>query len=229
MATASVRLMGRLRYNSRAASGGPNSKRHGLTASRTAARPAPGQWSQPAADGFWPFIGLCPLLGAADSLVSGLGLGLATLAIACATSTLAWMLRGRLPGARHLLSALLVTAAGVTLISLMCQAYAFEAYLTFGAYLPLIVGNGTIAGRWDELARNAPATAPLGVSLRLGSAFALVLAAVGALRAGADGILAQYADFHLASTPAAAFLLLASLAVGANAVATRRGQPSTAP
>ena len=160
-------------------------------------------------------LGLCPLLAVTDSLATGLGLALGTLAVVCAGNLLAAASRGQIDAGIRLPVVLLVIAATLTAVELLGKAFLFDFYLAAGALLPLTIANGVILGRSTSVARAPPLRSALGDGLRQGIGFALLLILVGALR--------QFigAGLALALPPAGAFLALALLAAARNAVAAR--------
>lgn len=175
--------------------------------------------------GLWPVLGVSPLVYAADSMETGLILGLVCLTAVCATGLLAWLSRGRAITATRPAAVMLLLAANVTFTGLMLQAFLYDWYLILAPALPLIMANAGILGLCDGLA-TARKPEPLWPCLRLGLFTALALGGVGMARDGLQWSLGIIADFHSATAPAAAFLVLAALAVVTNAV-TRRG--STGP
>jgi electron transport complex protein RnfE len=175
-------------------------------------------------------LGLCPLLAVSNSLVSALGLGLATVLALTATNACIAALR-RVTG-RDVRIPLFVTviACVVTAIELSMRAWLPALHGVLGLFIPLIVTNCALLGRAEAFAsRHDPARAALD-GFAVGVGFLLVLLVLGGLReaigqgtlfAGAGALLGLpqlewtllpgYRGFLLAALPVGAFFLLALL------------------
>lgn len=139
-----------------------------------------GLWSEN--PGLVQLLGLCPLLAVTNTLINGLGLGVATLLVICATN-------GLVSGCRHWLhkdfrlpTFVLIIATFVTVIELLFKAFLFDLHLALGIFLPLIVTNCVILGRAEAFASRQPIPAALADGLAHGLGFAAVLIALGSLR-----------------------------------------------
>jgi Na+-translocating ferredoxin:NAD+ oxidoreductase subunit E len=198
--------------------------------------------------GLVQLLGICPLLAVTTTLVNGIGLGVATLFVMCATNVVISAVRRFIPQAVRLPAYVLIIAALVTVAELLCKAYFFELYLALGIFLPLIVTNCTILGRAESFASKNPVGTSLLDGLGHGLGFAAVLVIIGAARellghgtllsgseqlfgggTGAGKIsLSDGGDaLRLALLPAGAFFVLAVLVAIRNAAAGRRKQQST--
>ena len=175
-------------------------------------------------------LGLCPLLAVSNSLVSALGLGLATVLALTATNACIAALR-RFTG-RDVRIPVFVTviACVVTAIELAMRAWLPALNGVLGLFIPLIVTNCALLGRAEAFAaRHDPWRAALD-GFAVGVGFLLVLLALGGLRealgrgtlfAGAGALLGLpqlewtllpgYRGFLLATLPVGAFFLLALL------------------
>ena len=175
-------------------------------------------------------LGLCPLLAVSNSLVSALGLGLATVLALTATNACIASLR-RLTG-RDVRIPVFVTviACVVTAIELAMRAWLPALHSVLGLFIPLIVTNCALLGRAEAFAsRHDPLRAALD-GFAVGVGFLLVLLLLGGLRealgrgtvfAGAGDLLGLpqlewtllpgYRGFMLATLPVGAFFLLALL------------------
>lgn len=175
-------------------------------------------------------LGLCPLLAVSGSLVSALGLGLATvLALTCTNAAVAALRRATGRDVRIPVF-VLVIACVVTAIELAMRAFLPALHGVLGLFIPLIVTNCALLGRAEAFAsRHDPLRAALD-GFAIGTGFLLVLLALGGLReaigqgtlfAGAGALLGLpmlewtllpgYRGFLLASLPVGAFFLLALL------------------
>jgi electron transport complex protein RnfE len=132
--------------------------------------------------GLVQLLGLCPLLAVSSTLGSGLGLGLATLAV-LAVSNLAASLVGRLlPTEIRIAVFVLIIAALVTAVELTLAAWVPALHATLGIFLPLIVTNCLLLARAEAFASRQPPGFALLDGVAMGTGFLLVLVVLGALR-----------------------------------------------
>ena len=184
-------------------------------------RPAPGRIL---ADGLWwntpglaSLIGLCPLLAASRTFATGVALGLASLAVLCASNVLVSAVGRRIARRYRLAAFLLLIAALVTAVDLLFQAHWFDLHGQVGLFVPLIVTNCLILGRAEDFAAHQAVLPALLDGLGYGAGFTLLLGGLGALREIlAPGLL-------VAALPPGAFFLLAALIALRQAWQSRRG------
>jgi electron transport complex protein RnfE len=127
-------------------------------------------------------LGLCPLLAVTTSLVHGLALGLATLAVIVVSSTTMSVLRRWLLPIVRVPLCLLILAGLVTCIDLLSEALLYDLHEVLGLFVPLIVVNSGLLAHATDVAnrRNVAFTFVSALATGLGFLFALV--ALGALR-----------------------------------------------
>lgn len=126
-------------------------------------------------------LGLSPLLAVSHSLVTALGLGLATLVVATLGATLLAPLRSRLSPPLLLPAVLLVVATLTAAIDLWMRGFCYSLHQALGLYVPLIAVNGAVLLLGiDSEPRPVTRTARDGVGVGLGMLLALVL--LGAAR-----------------------------------------------
>lgn len=140
-------------------------------------------------DGLWnnnqalvALLGLCPLLAVSNTLVNGLGLGLATTLVLVMSNTTVSAIRHWVRPEVRLPVFVLLIASFVTTVELGMNAWFHELYKILGIFIPLIVTNCTIIGRAEAFAsRNSlPRAATDGLAIGLG--FTLVLVVLGGSR-----------------------------------------------
>ncbi|MCP4001997.1 MAG: electron transport complex subunit E [Gammaproteobacteria bacterium] len=148
-----------------------------------------GQYNQILANGLWnnnpgliQFLGICPLLAVSNSLVNGLGLGLATLIVLTLSNFIVSLLRPWIPQDIRLPVFILVIALLVTIIDLITQAWFFKLWLNLGIFIPLIVTNCVILARAESFASKQSAIAAVIDGIAHGLGFAAVLILLGGLR-----------------------------------------------
>lgn len=132
--------------------------------------------------GIVQLLGLCPLLAVSNTLVNGLGLGIATIFVVCATNVLVSATRLWTHHDLRLPTFVLIIAAFVTIVELSFKAFVFDLHLALGIFIPLIVTNCVILGRAEAFASRQPVLASLVDGLAHGIGFALVLVLLGGIR-----------------------------------------------
>jgi len=210
------------------------------------------QYKQILADGLWrrnpglvQFLGICPLLAVSNTLINGIGLGIATLLVLTLSNLLVSLLRPLLHPNVRLPVFVLVIATLVTVVERLSQAWFFDLWLRLGIFLPLIVTNCVILARAEAFASRQPLLPALLDGISHGCGFLLVLSALGGLRelvgsgtlfAGAETLLGPAwqqltvqllpanSGFLLALLPPGAFFGLALL-IASHSWLTRSAQP----
>ncbi len=140
-------------------------------------------------DGLWKnnpalvqLLGLCPLLAVSNTVINGLGLGLATILTLVASNGIISACRQYIPDEARLPVFVMVIAAIVTAIELSMNAWFHELYLILGIFIPLIVTNCAITGRAEAFAARNPIGPSIVDGFMMGLGFALVLVLLGAGR-----------------------------------------------
>jgi electron transport complex protein RnfE len=132
--------------------------------------------------GLVQMLGLCPLLAVSTSLGSGLGLGLATLAVLVASNGLISLLGRSLPAEIRIAVFVLLIAALVTAVELALAAWLPGLHAALGIFLPLIVTNCLVLARAEAFASRQPFGNALLDGFAMGGGFLLVLVALGSVR-----------------------------------------------
>lgn len=160
------------------------------------------------ADGFWhdnpalvQMLGLCPLLAVTTTVVNGLTLGIATLAVVMATNTTISLMRRSLVPVVRIPLFVLIIAGIVTCIDLLTHALLFELHEILGLFIPLIITNCAILAQAETVASRRPVGPALVSGAATGLGFCAVLVTLGALREVlGNGTL--FANFDLLLGPA---------------------------
>lgn len=154
-------------------------------------------------DGLWSnnqalvaLLGLCPLLAVSNTMINGLGLGLATTLVLTLSNTTVSIIRNWVRQEIRLPVFVLVIASFVTAVELSMNAYFHELYKILGIFIPLIVTNCAIVGRAEAFASRNSVPHAVVDGLAMGIGFTLVLMLLGAMREFiGQGTL--FADAHL--------------------------------
>lgn len=139
-----------------------------------------GVWTQNT--GFVALLGLCPLLATSNSVVNGLGLGLATTLVLLLSNVAISLIRKLVRPEVRIPVFVMVIACVVTAVELAMHAFLPGLYTVLGIFIPLIVTNCCVIGRAEAFAfKNGVAKSAVdGMATGLGFTLALVL--LGALR-----------------------------------------------
>ncbi len=139
-----------------------------------------GVWTQNT--GFVALLGLCPLLAISNSVVNGLGLGLATTLVLLTSNVAVSLIRNLVKPEVRIPVFVMVIACVVTAVELAMHAFLPGLYTVLGIFIPLIVTNCCVIGRAEAFAfkHGVAKSAVDGIATGLGFMLALVL--LGALR-----------------------------------------------
>jgi len=203
-----------------------------------------------ARDGLWnnnpalvQILGLCPLLAVTNTVINGLGLGLATLLTLVLSNVTVSLIRNSVRPEIRIPVFVLVIASIVTAIELAMNAFFHELYKILGIFIPLIVTNCAIIARAEAFASKNAVVPSFVDGFTMGLGFTSVLVTLGALReALGQGTLFSHAhlmfgeagkwmqvtlveDYHgflLAVLPPGAFIGLGLLIAVKNVIDARR-------
>ena len=131
---------------------------------------------------FVALLGLCPLLAVSNTVINGLGLGLATTLTLILSNSIVSLIRRQVGNEIRLPVFVLIIASIVTAIELVMNAFFYELYLILGIFIPLIVTNCSIIGRAEAFASKNPLVASSIDGLAMGLGFTAALIILGAVR-----------------------------------------------
>lgn len=139
-----------------------------------------GLWTQNT--GLVALLGLCPLLATSNSVVNGLGLGLATTLVLVMCNVAVSLIRPLVRPEVRIPVFVMVIACAVTAVELAMHAFLPGLYNVLGIFIPLIVTNCCVIGRAEAFAfKNTVARSAVD-GLATGLGFLLVLVLLGAIR-----------------------------------------------
>ncbi len=127
-------------------------------------------------------LGLCPLLAVSNTVLNGLGLGLATTLTLVASNAVVSLIRRWVRPEIRIPVFVMIIASVVTVIELMMNAWFHELYLILGIFIPLIVTNCTIIARAESFASKNALIPSVADGLFMGLGFTLVLLLLGTMR-----------------------------------------------
>jgi len=201
-------------------------------------------------DGLWvnnpafvQLLGLCPLLAVSNTVINGLGLGLATTLTLVASNVMVSMIRHWVRPEIRIPVFVLIIASTVTIIELTMNAWFHELYNILGIFIPLIVTNCAIIARAEAFASRNTVPSSFIDGLFMGLGFTAVLVTLGAMREvigfgtlfqqahlmfgeAARGfsitLFEDYRGYLLAILPPGAFIGLGFLIAGKNIIDKKR-------
>lgn len=131
---------------------------------------------------FVQLLGLCPLLAVSNTVINGLGLGLATTLTLVASNIMVSLIRHWVRPEIRIPVFVLIIASTVTIIELSMNAWFHELYNILGIFIPLIVTNCAIIARAEAFASKNTVTSSFLDGLFMGLGFTAVLVTLGAMR-----------------------------------------------
>ncbi|MEO1888768.1 MAG: electron transport complex subunit E [Cycloclasticus sp.] len=195
---------------------------------------------------FVALLGLCPLLAVSNTVINGLGLGIATTITLILSNTIVSTIRHQVGSEIRLPVFVLIIASIVTAIELIMNAFFYELYLILGIFIPLIVTNCAIIGRAEAFASKNPIGESAVDGFAMGLGFTAALVILGAIRevlgsgtlfanahlmfgeAARDmtlHVINDYEGFLLAILPPGAFIGLGLLIALKNVIDKRLAKP----
>lgn len=175
-------------------------------------------------------VGMCATLAITTSLLNGIGMGVAVIAVLTGSNIVISMLRKLIPDEVRIPAFVIVIAAFTTIIDLLMHAYTFELYKALGVFIPLIVVNCIILARAEAFAfKNGVLDSAID-GLGMGVGFLLAMSLLSAIREilGNGTILGlrifpeAYEPMMMAIQPPGAFILLGLLIGVVNYLSTRK-------
>ena len=139
-----------------------------------------GLWSNNAA--LVQILGLCPLLGVSNTVINGLGLGLATMLTLVASNMAVSIIRHWVRAEIRIPVFVMIIASVVTIIELTMEAYFHDLYKILGIFIPLIVTNCAIIARAEAYASKNSVIPSMWDGFFMGLGFTAVLVVLGAMR-----------------------------------------------
>jgi electron transport complex protein RnfE len=131
---------------------------------------------------FVMLLGLCPVLAVTNSTMNAIAMGLATLFVLVASSTLVSLLRKMIPKQVRIATYIIIIATFVTIVDYVIQAISLDLYNALGAFIQLIVVNCVILGRAEAYASKQKLGAAFVNAIGMGTGFTIALLCLGTVR-----------------------------------------------
>ncbi|WP_260294882.1 electron transport complex subunit RsxE [Sedimenticola hydrogenitrophicus] len=131
---------------------------------------------------FVMLLGLCPVLAVTNSTMNAIAMGLATLFVLVASSTLVSLLRKMIPKQVRIATYIIIIATFVTIVDYVIQAISLDLYNALGAFIQLIVVNCVILGRAEAYASKQKLGASVVNAIGMGTGFTIALLCLGTVR-----------------------------------------------
>ncbi len=175
-------------------------------------------------------VGMCATLAVTTSLLNGIGMGIAVIAVLTGSNIVISLLRKFIPDEVRIPAFVIVIAAFTTIIDLLMHAYTFELYQALGVFIPLIVVNCIILARAEAFAsKNSLSDSIIdGLGMGVGYLVAMVLLSTVREILGNGTILGlrilpeAYEPMMMAIQPPGAFILLGLLIGVVNYLSRRK-------
>ncbi len=131
---------------------------------------------------FVMLLGMCPVLAVTNSAINALAMGLATMFVLVASSTLVSLLSRFIPKQVRIATYIVIIATFVTIIDYIIQAISLDLYNALGAFIQLIVANCMILGRAESYASRYKPLKSIVNALGMSAGFTIALLSLGVVR-----------------------------------------------
>lgn len=164
-------------------------------------------------------VGMCATLAITTSLINGIGMGIAVIAVLTGSNIVISALRKYIPDEVRIPAFVIIIAAFTTIIDLLMHAYTFSLYRALGVFIPLIVVNCIILARAEAFAfKNGVLDSTIdGLGMGVGYLVAMILLSSIREILGNGSILGfrilpeAYEPMMMAIQPPGAFIILGLL------------------
>lgn len=175
-------------------------------------------------------VGMCATLAITTSLINGIGMGVAVIAVLTGSNIVISALRKYIPDEVRIPAFVIIIAAFTTIIDLLMHAYTFSLYRALGVFIPLIVVNCIILARAEAFAfKNGVLDSTIdGLGMGVGYLVAMILLSSIREILGNGSILGfrilpeAYEPMMMAIQPPGAFIILGLLIGLVNYFARRK-------
>lgn len=127
-------------------------------------------------------LGMCPTLGTTSSAITGLCMGLATMAVLICSNVAISGLKSLIPDKVSIPAYIIIISTFVTVLQLVMEAWLPALNAALGIFIPLIVVNCILLGRAEAFASRNSVLASAFDGLGIGLGFAVALTIIGIVR-----------------------------------------------
>jgi len=127
-------------------------------------------------------LGMCPTLGTTSSAITGMSMGLATMAVLTCSNAAISAIKNFVPSLVRIPAFIVVIASFVTILQMVMQAWTPALYKTLGIFIPLIVVNCILLGRAEAFASKNNVFLSFCDGLGTGAGFTIALTLIGMIR-----------------------------------------------
>lgn len=127
-------------------------------------------------------LGMCPTLGTTSSAISGMSMGLATMAVLTCSNAAVSAIKNVVPQMVRIPAFIVVIASFVTILQMIMQAWLPTLYATLGIFIPLIVVNCILLGRAEAFASKRSVWLSVCDGIGTGAGFTVALTLIGFVR-----------------------------------------------
>ncbi|HOA34531.1 MAG TPA: electron transport complex subunit E [Clostridiales bacterium] len=127
-------------------------------------------------------LGTCPALAVSNTMVSAIGMGIATIMVLVMTNTIISALKKVIPSKVRIPAYIVVISTMVTVVQMLVKAFLPVIYDALGVYLPLITVNCIILGRAESFASKNSVALSILDGLGMGIGFLAALFSISLIR-----------------------------------------------
>lgn len=164
-------------------------------------------------------VGMCATLAVTTSLLNGIGMGIAVIAVLTGSNIVISLLRKFIPDEVRIPAFVIIIAAFTTIVDLLMHAYTFALYQALGVFIPLIVVNCLILARAEAFAFKNGVVDSIIDGLGMGAGYLVAMILLSSVREflgngtlfGINVLPASYEPMMIAIQPPGAFIILGLL------------------
>lgn len=127
-------------------------------------------------------LGMCPTLGTTGSALTGMSMGLTTMAVLVCSNMAVSVVKSFVPDAVRIPVYIVLIATFVSVLQMLMAAYLPSINATLGIFIPLIVVNCILLGRAEAFASRHRVISSAADGIGIGLGFTIALTVTGAVR-----------------------------------------------
>jgi len=127
-------------------------------------------------------LGMCPTLGTTGSALTGMSMGLTTMAVLICSNMAVSAVKSFVPDAVRIPVYIVLIATFVSVLQMLMAAYLPSLNTTLGIFIPLIVVNCILLGRAEAFASRHGVISSAADGIGIGLGFTVALTVTGAVR-----------------------------------------------